>query len=60
MSFSSCIYMQNSAPGIFLSIVVNQLERIGHHSHNSLAKFHSDNKYFHRIPAHIVSLNASA
>ena len=56
ISFRSYIYMQNSAPGIFLSVVVKQLQRIGHHSHYSLAKFHIDNKYFHRIPAQILPM----
>ena len=54
--FSGYIYMQNSAPSIFLSIVVKQLQRIGHHSRYSLVKFHIDCMYFHRIPAQILPM----
>ena len=56
ISFSSYINMQNSASGIFATKVVKQLHRIGHHSHYSLAKFHSNSKYFHRIPAQILQM----
>ena len=60
ISFSSYIYMQNCASGIFPAKVVKQIQRIGDHSHYSLAKCHVGSKYFHRIPAQILSQNASA
>ena len=56
ISFCSYIYMQNSAPGIFAAKVVKLLHRIGHHNHYSLAKFHIDSKYFHRIPGQILPM----
>ena len=59
ISFSSYIYMENSAPGLFAAKVVKQFHRTGHHSHYSLTKFHIDSKYLHGIPAQILPMHKS-